>query len=73
MAERAVIPFPTYNVSIGDAVRIVSFHLDDENIAIQTKVIAIEKVANMETHNSVSKDKLIHALRWLYEHYDFER
>lgn len=39
----------------------------------QTKVIAIEKVANMETHNSVSKDKLIHALRWLYEHYDFER
>lgn len=64
--------FPTYNVSLGDAVRIVSFHLDDESIALQTKVIAIEKVANMETHNSVSKDILIRALRWLYEHYDFE-
>lgn len=66
------VQFPTYNVSLGDAVRIVSFHLDDESIALQSKVIAIEKVANMETHNSVSKDKLIRALRWLYEHYDFE-
>ena len=70
MAKK-VVAFPTYNVSLGDAVRIVSFHLDDESISLQTKVIAIEKVANMETHNSVSKDKLIHALRWLFEHYEF--
>lgn len=63
--------FPTYNVSLGDAVRIVSFHLDDENIALQTKVIAIGKVANMETHNSIKKDDLIHCLRWLFDHYEF--
>ena len=73
MNDRAkkVVAFPTYNISLGDAVRIVSFYLDDESIALQTKVIAIEKVANMETHNSISKDKLIHALRWLFEHYEF--
>lgn len=70
---KKVVQFPTYNVSLGDAVRIVSFHLDDESIALQTKVIAIEKVANMETHNSVNKDYLIRALRWLFAHYDFER
>lgn len=71
MAKK-VVQFPTYNVSLGDAVRIMSFHLDDESIALQTKVISIEKVANMETHNSVNKDCLVRALRWLFEHYDFE-
>lgn len=64
--------FPTYNVSLGKAIEIVELYLDDESIPLQSKVIAIEKVANMETHNSITKAVLVKALRWLYEHYDFE-
>ena len=64
--------FPTYNVSLGKAIEIVTLLLDDESVALQSKVIAIEKVANMETHNSIKKDELVRALRWLFEHYDFE-
>lgn len=63
--------FPTYNISLSEAVAIVKFNLDADTIALQSKVIAIEKVANMETHNSITKDELIKALRWLFEHYDF--
>lgn len=63
--------FPTYNISIGQAVAIVKYKLDDETIALQSKVLAIEKVAEMPTHNSITKDELVRALRWLFEHYDF--
>lgn len=65
------IQFPTYNVNLGDAWLIVKDHLDDESIAIPSKVIAIEKIARMETHNSIKKDDLIHCLRWLFDHYEF--
>lgn len=65
------IQFPSYNVSLGTACAIVKDQLDDDTISIPTKVIAIEKVARMETHNSISKDDLIHALRWMFDHYDF--
>lgn len=66
------IRFPTYNVNYGDAYEIVKHRLDDDNVAIQTKVLAIETVSHMETLNGITKDELIHALRWLFEHYDFE-
>ena len=65
------IKFPTYNVNLGDAWLIVKEHLDDESIAIPSKVIAIEKIARMETHNSIKKDDLIHCLLWLFDHYEF--
>ena len=65
------IQFPTYNVNLGDAWLIVKEHLDDESIAIPSKVIAIEKISRMETHNSIKKDDLIHCLRWLFDHYEF--
>ena len=65
------IQFPTYNVNLGDAWLIVKEHLDDESIAIPSKVIAIEKIARMETHNSIKKDDLIHCLRWMFDHYEF--
>ena len=68
---RKTIQFPTYNVNFGDAWLIVKEHLDDESIAIPSKVIAIEKIARMETHNSIKKDDLIHCLRWLFDHYEF--
>ena len=63
--------FPSFNVSLGQSIGIVKFSLNDPDIAIPTKVLAIENVANMETHNSVSKDDLIGALRWMFEHYEF--
>ena len=66
------IRFPTYNVSIGDAWVIVKERLDDDTIALPSKLLAIEKIARMETHNSITKDDLVHALRWLFDHYDFE-
>lgn len=72
MAEaKKTIRFPTYNITLGDAILIVKYHLDDPEIALQSKVLAIDHVANMPTHNSVSKDEIIRALRWLYENYEF--
>ena len=71
MRQPEPIQFPTYNVNLGDACVIVKRLINDDSIAIQSKVIAIEKVARMETHNSITKDDLIKALRWLFDHYDF--
>lgn len=71
MNEKKPIRFPTYNVSLGQAVEIVKFRLQDPDIALQSKVLAIGKVASMETHNSITKDELINSLRWLFEHYEF--
>ena len=71
MADKKIITFPSYKVSLSEAITIVKYKLDDENIAVQTKVFAIETVAEMETHNSVTKDELIKALRWLFQHYEF--
>ena len=69
--DKKVIRFPTYNVNFGDAWEIVKHRLDDPNIALQSKILAIETVAHMETLNSISKDDLVHCLRWLYENFDF--
>ena len=68
---KKVVRFPSYNISTGDAILIVKFHLDDPNIALQSKVLSIAHVADLETYNSVSKADLAHALRWLFEHYEF--
>ena len=71
MSQKKIVELPTYNVTMGQAWAIVRNGLDDPNISIQTKVLAIAKVAEMETHNSITKDDLIRALRWLFEHYEF--
>lgn len=65
------IRFPTYNVNYGDVYEIVKHRLDDPNIAIQSKVLAIETVANMATLNGITKDELQNSLKWLYNHFDF--
>ena len=70
MAKK-VVEFPTYNVPLGQAWAIVKNGLDDESISFQTKVLAIESVAEMETHNSITKGDLVRALRWLFKHYEF--
>ena len=67
-----VFHFPTYNVSLGHAIEIVKFHLDDDDYALESKLIAIEKVARMETHNSITKADFVNCLLWLMDHYDFE-
>ena len=42
---------------------IVRDRMEDDSIPIPTKVLAIEMVARMETHNSIRKDDLVAALR----------
>lgn len=71
MADDKLIRFPTYNISLTEAIEIVKYRLYDETVPLQTIVCAIERVAEMETHNSISKNDLVNALRWLYEHYEF--
>ena len=60
-------------LSLPESVGIVKNRLDDDTIAPQSKMIAIETVANMETHNSITKDEIIRALRWIFDHYEFGR
>ena len=71
MMQKKILSFPTNQVSLGTSIEIVKYRLDDDSILIPTKVLAIENVANMETHNSVTKGELIHAFRWLFDHYEF--
>ena len=69
--NKKLLCFPGYNVSVDEAVSIVKFSLDAPDIQEKTKVLAISHVADMGTHNSVAKNELISALRWLFKHYDF--
>lgn len=71
--EPAVIPFPcTGNLSLGQAAEIFKYHLADETVPIWAKVLAIEKIAALETLNGVTKNELQHALQWLFQHYQFD-
>lgn len=71
--EPAAIPFPcTGNLSLGQAVGIFKYRMDDGKVPIWAKVLAIEKIASFETLNSITKDELQHAIQWLFEHYQFE-
>ena len=71
--EPAVIPFPcTGNLSPGQAAEIFKYRMDDETVPIWAKVIAIEKISALETLNGVTKDELQHAIRWIFEYYQFE-
>lgn len=67
----AELIFHTFNVSLGKAIEIVKFRLDDDSVSLETKVLAIDHVSQMETHNSITKNELVGALRWLFTHYDF--
>lgn len=69
--QNNTIVFPTFNVSFGMAVDIFKNRLQDESIPFETRILAIEKVADLETHNSITKKELVNALRWIFEHYDF--
>ncbi len=73
MNEKKVVPFPIPGVSFSEAWVIVKQSLEDDSVPIQKKVLAIKRISEMETLNSITKDDLVKALRWLFEHYDFER
>lgn len=66
-----IIQLPSYHITLAEACMIVRNRMEDDSIPISTKALAIEMVARMETHNSIRKDDLISALRWLFDHYDF--
>lgn len=71
--EPAVIPLPCNgNLSLGQAADIFKYRLDDKTVPIWAKVIAIEKISALETLNGVTKDELQHAIRWIFEYYQFE-
>lgn len=65
--------FPTFNVSLSQAVSIVKTKMNDDSIPFKTRRLAIEQVAYMERCSSVTKDELAKALWWLLDHYDFDK
>lgn len=69
--EKLVTFIPPQHMSYGEAWEIVKLRLVDETVPIPRKVRAIEMVARMATLNSITKDELQTALRWLFDHYDF--
>lgn len=69
---KKLIKFPAKDISLGEAWAVVKRSLNDESLPCEMRVLAIRKVAEMETHNSIAKADLVNALRWLFEHYDFE-
>ena len=57
-----------YMMPLAEAIVVIERLLDDETLEIEAKVGAIERIAQMETHNSVSKQNLVRALRWMLNH-----
>lgn len=66
-----IIRFKTKNVTLGEALDIVKTGLEDPTIHPHTKLIAMQKVSEMETRNSITKTELIGALRYIFSRYDF--
>lgn len=62
---------PSMTLNLGKSIGIVKFHLDKLDFSVPMKTLAIEKVARMETHNSLTKDDLVKCLRFLFDYYDF--
>lgn len=51
-----------------EAVKIVKdIHTDDADP--EDKLMALQEIVEMETHNSVTKQTLVEALRWILEDY----
>jgi hypothetical protein len=73
--EPAVIPFSipcTGNLSLEQAAEIFKYRMGDETVPIWAKVLAIEKISALEKLNCITKDELQHAIRWIFEYYQFE-
>jgi len=53
-------------MDIGTAMKIFN-NLFDDAYTIEEKGLAIRKVIDMETHNSISKSKMLVAMNWMWE------
>lgn len=52
-------------MNIGTA-RAIFDNLDDCKTPMEEKGLAIRKVIDMETHNSVTKDQMLKAMNWMW-------
>ena len=46
--------------------RAIFKNLDDKEIPIEIKGLALRTVIDMETHNSVTKDQMLKAMDWMW-------
>lgn len=59
-------------MNIGYA-RAVFENINSDKYSDYEKAMAIYRVINMETHNSVTKASMLEAIRWLWDrHFEFE-
>lgn len=59
-------------MKIGEAVNIF-YHIDSDEYTPEEKGLAIKKVMEMPTHNSINKKQIFKALEWLfYQHFEVE-
>lgn len=70
-AENKIIDLHEFNESSRIDLQVVKRKLWNESIPLKTRTIAIQHVAEMENHDSVTKEELVNAIRWLFERYDF--
>lgn len=53
-------------MSLGTAC-VIFQNIDNSDISTEEKAVAIFKIINMETHNSITKAAMLKAIRWLLE------
>ena len=70
-----LIKFPTIHMDDETAVNIVKrslTYLEGDGLTFEAMTCAIERVAMTDlTRQDLSNAELQHALRWLFDHYDF--
>lgn len=70
------IKFPTRYMDDETSVNIVKHnltYLEDDELTFEAMTCAIERVAMTDlTRHDLSNAELQHALRWLFDHYDFK-
>ena len=52
-------------MNIGTA-REIFENLNDTKVTIEEKGVAIRKIIDMETHNSITKKQLVEAMDWMW-------
>lgn len=71
-----LIKFPTIQMDDETAVNIVKHsltYLEGDGLTFETMTYAIERIAMTDlTRQDLSNAELQHALRWLFDHYDFK-
>lgn len=71
-AMSEIIKFDPRSIPIDEAVEIVRFRLYDSSIPWQRRTDAIEMITATENPGNITKEELLVAIRWLFDHYDFD-